>query len=613
MAVESKFSKTGASDIQSLFIGDDQFIVPQFQRNYDWKKENVETLWNDLVDGFCTHKKNEESNPAIDYLLGPIVLVRGDKKNKYLIIDGQQRLSTITMMFCVARDLMTDNSIGRDDAMSILYYEIVKMVENTNSKNKTQWKLTLNDTDKELFQEIQCYNKSDNREIKLKRIKKAMQKAKSHKLLVDNYLLLYRNMEHAICTNFGSQDSTSKIKPMSDSEKKNLIKKNITSLQEFLGHVIQKNFVISVVVDDDSTAYQIFETLNYRGRQLSKSNLIKNHVLSRVQKSERQRDLSNTWNNIFDEIIKQDEDDDVFIWESFRSRNHEIKALRKNLYSLVKKKISGEDDAKQYVKTLKVDAGILAEMYNPHISPNKVTKNDFHAIKALNAKNIRVPILAAHREWYSESKSDYNKLVRFLVKYFFNMKVIQKTHAGKIEKKMLEVVGLIKDGTSLKDIIENLQKNYDHDSFMQSFKKFMAEPSDAAARYVLRQITVNLGTDDNDVAPLDSLTLEHILPKSTSKWKQKAFFDGSERPDRKMDDFISRLGNLTLLNENVNKEIQNGQFPNKKKKYRESNLDINKKTVCRYNKWTARAIKHRENVLADHASEIWNLDGKHHT
>ena len=612
MGVESKFSKTGATDIQWLFNGDVQFKVPQFQRNYDWTKENAETLWNDLVDGF--QESNEESSSATEYLLGPIVLVRSDNKNKkYWIIDGQQRLSTISMIFCAARDIMSDSSISWDSKILISRHEIRKMIENTSSKNN-KWKLTLNDTDRELFRQIQYWEESDNAESKLKRIRKKMEKAKSHKRLVDNYLLLYKRMKCAVYTNFDdSQDLASKIKSMPADEKKKLIKKNIMSLHEFLIHVIQKNFVINIVVDDDSTAYQIFETLNYRGRQLSKSNLIKNHVLSRVQERERQRDLSNTWNNIFDDIIKQDEDDDVFIWESFRSRNHEVKALRKNLYSLVKKRINGKEDAKQYVKTLKVDAGILTEMYNPLSSTNKTTKNDFYAIKALNAKNIRVPILAAYREWYDESRADYNELVNFLVKYFFNMKVIQKTHAGKIEKKMLEIVGLIKDGASLQDIIENLQKNYDHDIFMQGFKKFMVEPSDAAARYVLRQITVNLGTDDNDVAPVDSLTLEHILPKNTNKWKQKAFFDDSERPDRKMDDFINRLGNLTLLNDSVNKEIQNDPFPNKKRKYRKSNLDINKETVCKYNKWTARTIKDREDIFADHASEIWNLDGKHHT
>ena len=441
-----------------------------------------------------------------------------------------------------------------------------------------------------------------------------MNKTKSHKLLVNNYKLLYKKIMDAVCTDFNNkQDLMDEMKKKSNSEKKDLIRKNILSLHEFFTYFVQKNFMISIIVDDDSTAYQIFETLNYRGRQLSKSNLIKNHVLSKIDEKD-QHYWSERWNKIFDEIIKQNEDDDVFIWESFRSRNHKTKALKKNLYSLVKNKINTEEEAKQYVETLKIDADILIQMYNPHGHPDKATKNDFYAIKALSAKNIRIPILAADRKWRDRSKlkPDYNELVSLLVKYFFYMKVVRKIHASRIEKKMLKIVELIEDGASLQNVLENLQKDYEDDKFKQDFDMFMTEPTDAGAKYFLREVTMILGTDDNDVETVDSITLEHILPKNTTKWDEKSFLDGYKKPGKKMNDFISHLGNLTLLNEKINERIQNLPFSDKRKEYTKSKLDINEETVCNQNKWTAKIIEERANLFAKYANKNWNLKGKHH-
>ena len=613
MAVKSKFPETNASSIQSLFTDDAQFVVPQFQRNYGWTKENIEMLWTDLMDNFLMYKNNKKSSQARGYLLGPIVLVYNNKENEYCVIDGQQRLATITMLFCVMRDLMIDNQINEHNES--LYSEIVEMIKNSDRENNANWRLTLNDTDRELFRQIQYPEESGNSESKLRRIRKTMDGAKSHKLLVNNYQLLYESIEYAVCTGFNDRrDVTDEKKLKLSNKKESLIKKNIMSLHEFLTYFIQENFMVSIIANDDATAYQIFETLNYRGRQLSKSNLIKNHVLSKITKKGRHY-WSDRWNTIFDEIIKQDEDDDVFIWESFRSRNHKnTTALKKNLYALVKKEISTEKEAKQYVRTLKRDASILTQMYNPN-GYSKATKNDFYAIKALSAKNIRVPILAAYRKWHDKPKlkPNYIELVSFLVKYFFYMKVIRKRHASKIEKKMLEIVGLIEDDTSLQNIVENLQKDYEEDRFNQDFDTFINEPSDAGAKYFLRQVTVALGTKDSDVETVDSITLEHILPKNTNKWDEKVFLNGYKKPGKTMNDFINHLGNLTLLNEKINKKIQNSPFSDKRIAYFKSKLDINEKTVYNHTEWTAQIIEGRGRLLAKCANEIWNLKGRHHT
>lgn len=608
MPVTSKFSNTQATNLWELLNGDDQFLVPQFQRNYAWTNEMAGNLWDDLTDSFQSVKKRNETQSA-QYLLGPMVLVH-DKENRYLVIDGQQRLSTITMLFCVARDIILENTNIQSGFKPEGYDRIMYMLENVDIDGKhVSWKMVLNDTDKELFQQIQEYEDIPTPQVE--RIKKIKHKAKSQKLLASNYAYLYDRMMKAICTDFKPHAN------VSNRPTKNNVQQNLGLLNQFLNHVMRNNFIVKIVVDDDDTAYQIFETLNYRGETLSKSNLIKNYVLNKVKNANEQRDMSNAWNNIFDDIISQGEADDVFILESFRSRYYngeDKRASRKKLYDVVRKKIKTEREAKAYIKSLKDDAEFLTTLYNPISYQDRKTKDYAYAIKLLNAKSIRVPILTAYRKWYDERRRDYEQLVQFLVKFFFNRRIVIGTHAGKLEQIMSEIVKMIEEDKSAQSIISHLQKDYDHDDFKHNFNKFMSAPTLNPAKYALQQITISLGTKGSDVKPIDSLTLEHILPKNSDKWDKNEFFVDYKKPSLKIDDFVGHLGNLTLLKDVVNKKLQNETFLVKKGNYRDkktgycaSDLEINRQTVCNHDKWTAKIIEDRSNLLAEHAYKIWDL------
>ena len=83
---------------------------------------------------------------------------------------------------------------------------------------------------------------------------------------------------------------------------KQKMKENLPKFLAFITHILENNFVIEIIVDDDEDAFQIFETLNERGLPLSKSNLIKNHIIFRMDSEPAQGEISNEWNEIFDDI-----------------------------------------------------------------------------------------------------------------------------------------------------------------------------------------------------------------------------------------------------------------------------------------------------------------------
>ena len=316
--------------------------------------------------------------------------------------------------------------------------------------------------------------------------------------------------------------------------------------------------------------------------------------------------MSNTWNKIFDSL-GQNERDDVFLLDSLRSRNYERTYSLKQLYRIIKNKIEKEETAKKYINELKIDADFLITLYDPNNYRDESIRSDIFAIKRLNAKSIRPPILAAYRKWYDEQKSDYERFVQFILKFYFNVRTIRKMHAGKLEKIMTNIVKLIEEGKSLQSIVDELQEHNSPKDFEHNFENFINDPSPEEANYVLRQITMDLDSKHSDVRPLESLTLEHILPQKPSRWDRSEFFKDSLTPNADINDFINHLGNLTLLNQAVNKKIQNEVFPIKKTEYVNSRLAINKQTVCNYDKWTANVIEERAKIFADKAYRIWDL------
>ena len=640
MVIDSKFSASIAS-IKELLESSERFLVPKFQRNYSWDVEKVEELWNDLVENYETIMNKIVPNEEAQYLLGPMVLLKSDRSSDFLVIDGQQRLATLTMLFCVARDMIMEDATGVDDDrrdVEKAVGAINNLIQVTELGEHKGWKLVLNDTDRDLFETVQRFE-HDEETTQLKRINQEF-KSKSLTNIKKNYKYLHDRISCAAATNFSKDPAQcERILKMGKEELKERRRENINNLMRFVLFVAEYNFVIKVILKEDATAFQVFETLNYRGLTLAKSNLIKNHVLNKVGSANRelQDSLSFKWNRIFDELIGQDQKDDVFVMESLRSRRTDPNdgISKKNIYKVIKKKIAAEDPqlCKEFVNELEEDASFLAKLNDPTTYDDLTTKDEVDAIHILNAQSVRFPILTAYREWCAGGKYDerYRELVRVLVKFFFKYRTVRRKHPGDIEAIMSEVASMIYNGaSSIRDvvamngketsIIKILKNNDDHGHFILEFEnEFVAKPVKKSAKYVLQQITLKLGTKYDDVKPIGGLTLEHILPRNYNEsWNQEEFFKDSQHlADQDMSKFVHRLGNMTLLKNAINSKLKDGSFTDKKHSidketgmrdgYLASKLAINKETVCNVDEWTASVIKERERHFIKLASHIWSL------
>ena len=156
MTVKHKFSNTSTVSIVELSRSNIRFTVPKFQQNYSQDIDKAENLRSDMMENVSTVEKDYQNTREIQYLQRSTVLVKdGDKDNEYLVIDGQQRLFTLTMLFCVARDMLLENVKTDANTKPKEVEEIMAPIQNTRMRKRTRRKLQLNDTDKNPFEKTQ--------------------------------------------------------------------------------------------------------------------------------------------------------------------------------------------------------------------------------------------------------------------------------------------------------------------------------------------------------------------------------------------------------------------------------------------------------------------------
>ncbi|MDI9857162.1 DUF262 domain-containing HNH endonuclease family protein [Comamonas sp. 17RB] len=215
------------------------FVIPRFQRPFSWDKENVEELWRDAT-----------SEIKKDYFIGSFVTYEmGDVR--YGVVDGQQRLTSITIALCVIRDKYKE--LGYE----ALALGIHKLIETTGLDNKDQYIIKTESSYPYLQLKIQSYEK-DNEKLKLGDEEHALAAAHS---------VLKAKIENGI------QNIYSTITDP---------KQHAKEVKKWLGQIRDKFLglkVVSINLATQDDAYTIFETMNTRGKDLTPADLIKNHVL----------------------------------------------------------------------------------------------------------------------------------------------------------------------------------------------------------------------------------------------------------------------------------------------------------------------------------------------
>ena len=298
-----------------------------------------------------------------------------------------------------------------------------------------------------------------------------------------------------------------------------------------------------------------------------------------------------------------------------------------SMFRIIERLVKDTVGAEKYIEELDSDAKFIKQMdYPGDLSDGQryeKIKNDFYGLQLLNARYIRVPILAACRRWGSLENKDVQKLVDCLVVFFFKFKFINDGTTEDVRHIANQVTKKIDGGEDISKIIctvlvdedakDGPEKRIKDESFEKNFPDKMFKLNDAIAKYILKSMEIYTRNEmkKERLYPDHNFELEHILPKRHQKYWDKNEFLGQDLEGMDISKYKNRLGNLTLLSGKWNRGLGAKEFSVKRDNdngYANSDFEINRKYLKDYKEWTAVKLENREEALCNIASKVWSLD-----
>lgn len=561
----------GMSNLQSIGIRlesigsvlrDNRLTVPRFQRWYSWEAEHVRDLYTDLWTSF--HNKQKE------YFLGSIVLAHRKDAKTPEVVDGQQRLTTATILIAAIRDYFVkvkDEERAADVEREYLFSKDMRTREVVPH-------LALSDADRDFFSKrILSPPSSPDRKVNVSR---------------DSHDRLFRAARIAADQIKQTAETTN------DSTK---------VLVDWLDLLNAQAKVIVVEVPDDVNAFTIFETLNDRGLELAISDLLKNFIFKASEN--RIDEVQERWMNMRGALESLDRENVVVsyirhLWATKHGLTRE-----RDLYTSIKSQITSKQAAVDLATDMAQNARIYSFLYN-HTAP---FWRDYPASVAENVKILNLlrmsqmrPLLMAITGTFNhaETRDAFRMLVSWTVRFI----VTGSLGSGELEnnyaQRACEVrANKIVDAEGLLDAMRPIIPT-DAD-FKAQFTRWKVSKS-SIARYILAMLERLAGGEIQELVPNenpDFVNREHILPQASSvNWPQITEEDANT--------YSARLGNFVLMNREANEEVGNQSFERKKEHYRLSTFVLTKQ-IAEFDEWGPTQIDARQADLAEAALRAWPI------
>jgi uncharacterized protein with ParB-like and HNH nuclease domain len=531
--------------------------VPDWQRNYSWTASEVETFWVDL-NAFSENYTDRQLDDQ-EYFLGSVVLV--NEGRSHLLLDGQQRLATATILLSVIRDNLY--KYNRDAAVRTSHRYIADMNDATGER---EYKLTLNSYDRDYFRrEIQDCREGQDYQAPSPTIN-------SHRLI--------RKARQQFEKHFERQ--------YNDLGAGKVAFDWALRIQRVLTEQVS---VVAVSSTDEDNAANVFETLNDRGIGLSTPDLLRNLLLRRA----RQDDLDDAiacWKEILDLEDVPTAKVDLFIRHQWLSKKGDVK--KRSLYREIKADILQNDtDSLDFSRELAGDASTYSEIVQASHQDPEVQRL-LLAAKDLGAKMLFPTMLSGFKVGNLDQIKD---LLQSLIALFVRHNVIGGLENSALETKVFEVAKELRESRDFPTSLRKLKEFApDDEDFIEKFKT--AEIGRASvARYLLRALEhEKRKTGEVEVLGTDRVTLEHVYPKRP-------------RPGPRMEDHesvVDRIGNQTLLAKRLNEQAKNAPFDDKRKHYEESEILITQ-DLLDYDEWDLESINDRQEKMSELVSSIWSF------
>lgn len=362
-----------------------------------------------------------------------------------------------------------------------------------------------------------------------------------------------------------------------------------------LTRALQDHMVlVTVVSTNEKSAASIFATLNDRGIGLSTVDLIRSFILQRAVESHRE-EIIECWDTMFT-ACGTNLGAETLIRMSWVSEHGDVKT--RALYKIVADSLDAADTTPlMYSRRLR-DDGLLYKRFREGDSDDGDEQADLRALRTLRF-NASYPLLfAAHHRLSNE---DVKELTRALVAIAVRHNVICNLDRARLESVVYEAAHRLSAGANLAATLKALRDVSPGDQqFRESFSRLsFSIPEHGIVRYLLQSMDARMAkTSEVTVPGADRVHVEHIYPQSP--------LDGQRWTEHET--FLTRIGNLTLLDKKLNESIKNADFATKKEKgYKDSRLEITR-ALLSLDSWSHEAVVARQEKLCALANKIWPIN-----
>ena len=560
---------TGTASYLELIGNGKTFRVPPYQRDYAWTQQEWEDLWNDVVE--------LRGEPDSRHYMGALVVqTRGDRQ--FLVIDGQQRLATISLLaLAVIRKLQRMADAGADEERNRERADGLRsrfIGEKDPASLVESSRLHLNETDDPLYQDylVQLRDPLNPRGL-----------PKSSALLWKCYRYFSKQIDDV----FGDAHDEGE------------------AIAQILSETVARRLLfILITVDDELNAYTLFETLNARGLELTTTDLLKNYFFSKVRTRSDIESLKRRWQSLIATVTQ--EDFPHFL--RFHLLCEEPHIRRKRLFKLVRDRVRTTESAFDFVEALEAHAELfaaLADVNHGYWIDLPAARPFVRELNLFGARQMTPVFFAA---WRRFSDEDFVQLLKLASVIAFRYSVVSGLNPNLVERVSHLAAQAVIDGSATRPraVLAQLRPIYvDDDPFESNFRRWSVSTRGQRkrlARYVLARLEADAG--ERTVDPeTDPATVEHVLPENpTGEWA--AVFP----PDR-WDAAVDRLGNLTLLERTLNREVGNAGYVAKRAAYEKSAYALTRAVAdLALEEWSPALLEERQRRLAARAVQLWRSD-----
>ena len=549
-------------DFIKLLRNNQLFEIPIYQRKYSWDKKQCNQLFDDIEKIGKTDKT---------HFMGPIVFRIGSDTDHLIIIDGQQRMTTLSLLLASIANFLIKNSEYEEILNTTVKKVVNKYLLNVEEDGDYKYKLHLTDDDNIIYRKIIDSITSNNELI------------------------------------INEKEKNNKVYGIFDHYSRKLKEENIENIWKG----IEKLTLVKIRLEEEPPQV-IFESLNSTGKTLEDTDLIRNFLLMDLKPNQQKHIYYTYWHQIekvFDEAKLNNKKEK---FEGFISAYLNIvykNAVSTKIYDEFRQAAARFDTIEELVQDITKYWKFYEKIVFEKETNQKLLKS-FKSLNLLPYKTMRPFIMRLYEDYEKGSLplDDFIEIINLTESYMFRRSICNL------------------DSQSLKGFFSRMYFSLDKDDYLEHYryklntasgKKNMPNNEDFEKYFTSEDIFnsnikyyVLLKLNDfgrDEITDIKNCTVEHIMPQNTNlskEWQEELGIDWK----RVHDTYLHTIGNLTLTASNS--KLGDKTFKEKKEMplygYNASQLNINK-YLKNINKWDEDEIINRGNYLYNLAQEIWQF------